>query len=376
MKRRDVLAFLAQASLLAAGGAPRAFASMASQEAQDMAAKGFRLLGAGNAGEALAALREAARLDPSNPWIFNLLGRAAYQANQESRAAEAFRMALRLDPADGYASLMLEILAQRPLPPVAGQEKAPRNKKPSALEEQARKELAFFQETGKPPGHRLILLDPGHGGHDKGVHGVKGTLEKDLTLLLAVKVAALLNARPGLHVALTREADYAMPLWARSVTGALYGADLLASLHCGGALPGYAGVEVYSFAPDPSGPQAKAVADMENGAARFDNSVVPQRVSPGSTELVLMDSHRTRRVRALGRSAAQAAAQAFAAPKPLTAVHARVAPLAVLENAACPAILLEAGFLSNANEEAALMEGSFQDVLAAALAEALTAALG
>ena len=65
MGRRDILALLAQASLLAVTGTPALAASAASQAAQDLASRGLGLLGSGDAAQALAALEQAARLDPA-----------------------------------------------------------------------------------------------------------------------------------------------------------------------------------------------------------------------------------------------------------------------------------------------------------------------
>jgi len=53
---------------------------------------------------------------------------------------------------------------------------------------------------------KVIVVDPGHGGPDGGATGPGGTLEKDLNLSVAKKVAMVLS-RAGAAVIMTRETD-------------------------------------------------------------------------------------------------------------------------------------------------------------------------
>src|ERR1700686_1193200 len=57
----------------------------------------------------------------------------------------------------------------------------------------------------KPRPPRLLVIDPGHGGHDPGAIGLTGTEEKGVTLDIARRIAETLSARPGITVQLTRE---------------------------------------------------------------------------------------------------------------------------------------------------------------------------
>jgi N-acetylmuramoyl-L-alanine amidase len=372
--RRSALALLALAGL-----SPATLALADQDEGQKLASKGHDLLLSGKPVEALDALKQAATLDPTNPWVFNLLGRAYYQSGQASQAAENFRAALRIDPGDGYSRMMLGILAQRPLSTstvkVGGDGKPSRHKRVSQLEEDARKELDAFVKNGKSPGQRLVLIDPGHGGADRGVTGSSGLAEKNLTLALAGKVARAMGVEPGgPKVLLTREADFDEPLWARSALAGLFGADLFVSLHCSASLPGYKGVDVYTYSPEPSDAQAKAVAEMENGVTRFERSKPPALPPPGIHKFLA--TWHTRRLSTRGREIAGVLASGLAPRKPLDTVNVRSAPLMILANAKCPAILVQTGFLSNPEEEAALRNEEFLEKLAENLAQALTRSLG
>jgi len=386
--RRKTLGLLALLGL-----APGALAWADNEdEGQALATKGYTLFTAGNLAQARDVLLEAAKRDPGNPWIFNLLGRVCYQGGRNDEAAENFRMALRIDHGDGYARMMLSMLAQHPLraskpdrpmdaeamrPGVPGSvdAKPQSRKRPTQLETQARQELDGFLKTGARPGRRLVVIDPGHGGADKGVVADSGLAEKDVTLALARKLSGLMaGEKGGPSVLLTREADVAMPLWARAALAALFGADLFVSLHCSAALPGYGGVEVYTFAPHASDSQASAVADMENGVTRFERVKAPAKALPGPVDLLA--SWQKRRQAVASKDLADGVVKEFSPGKPLERLRAAAAPLIVLDGLLCPVVLLETGFLSDAAEAAALANGDYLENMAKSLAAVLTGRLG
>jgi len=207
------------------------------------------------------------------------------------------------------------------------------------------------------------------------VAGSAGLVEKNLTFGLAKKVASAVEAQgEGVRVLLTRDADHDLPLWARSAMAGLLGADLFVSLHCSASLPGYSGIEVYSYSPAPSDPQAAAVADLENGVTRFERTQAPVVQVPFAMDF--LSSWYTRRLSVMSREAAQRIATGLKAGKPLDTVSLRTAPLKVLANAGRPAVLLETGFLSNQPDETALKNQDFLEKLADELSRALTRSLG
>ena len=84
----------------------------------------------------------------------------------------------------------------------------------------------------KPRAPRLLMIDPGHGGHDPGAVGRIGTHEKDVTLDVARHMADALSAQPGLTVKLTRDEDVFIPLEERVKIGREAQADLFVSMPC------------------------------------------------------------------------------------------------------------------------------------------------
>lgn len=76
----------------------------------------------------------------------------------------------------------------------------------------------------------IIVLDPGHGGKDRGAKG-NGLIEKNLTLELALKIEEHLKTRKGLSVHLTRKIDVFVPLNDRTQIANKLNSHLFVSLH-------------------------------------------------------------------------------------------------------------------------------------------------
>jgi N-acetylmuramoyl-L-alanine amidase len=77
---------------------------------------------------------------------------------------------------------------------------------------------------------QTVVIDPGHGGQDKGVVSPGGLVEKDLTLAAGLRLAELLRAE-GVRVALTRDSDQTVPLYVRTTAADAAQAQYLLSLH-------------------------------------------------------------------------------------------------------------------------------------------------
>jgi N-acetylmuramoyl-L-alanine amidase len=80
---------------------------------------------------------------------------------------------------------------------------------------------------------QTIVIDPGHGGRDRGWMSAGGLAEKDYTLQIGLRLAQLLRAE-GSRVHLTRERDEYVGVYERAEIADGFGADFLLSLHAGG----------------------------------------------------------------------------------------------------------------------------------------------
>ena len=98
-------------------------------------------------------------------------------------------------------------------------------------------------------GDQTIVIDPGHGGGELGARG-RSLVEKDVNLDVAMRVASELLRR-GISVALTRDSDTAVDLFARPRLAEELGAQVFVSIHCN-AMPRPDtnwGTETYYYTP-------------------------------------------------------------------------------------------------------------------------------
>jgi N-acetylmuramoyl-L-alanine amidase len=96
---------------------------------------------------------------------------------------------------------------------------------------------------------QTVVLDAGHGGHDKGQVSRYGA-EKDFALDVARKLRPILQAK-GLRVIMTREGDYFVPLEVRAqIANAAHNA-IFVSIHFNATNddPNATGFEIFSFTP-------------------------------------------------------------------------------------------------------------------------------
>src|SRR6266487_812139 len=96
---------------------------------------------------------------------------------------------------------------------------------------------------------QTVVLDPGHGGHDKGAVGSYG-YEKNFALDVARKLRPLLQAK-GLRVIMTREGDYFVPLEVRAQIAYAAPDSIFVSIHFNATDrdPNATGFEIFSFTP-------------------------------------------------------------------------------------------------------------------------------
>ncbi|RIX32002.1 N-acetylmuramoyl-L-alanine amidase family protein [Sphingomonas edaphi] len=223
----------------------------------------------------------------------------------------------------------------------------------------------------RTPGRPLVLIDPGHGGKDPGASGVSGTsFEKQLTLAMSRELADLLEERGRVRVALTRESDIYLTLEERALIARRLQAALFLSLHMDSAPnPRAKGATVYSLSDVASSAEAARFAQAENvegGALSTE--------ADGSVRALLADvALREQMEDSAGlaeRLLRRADGRVELRPRP----H-QFAAFHVLRRAETPAVLVEAGYISNADDEAKLLTKEGRAPLVLALAQAVEADL-
>ena len=219
------------------------------------------------------------------------------------------------------------------------------------------------------PGRPIVLIDPGHGGRDPGAPGVSGTSkEKDLTLAMSKELADLLEQRGRVRVALTREDDKYLTLEQRAAIARHLRAGLFLSIHMDSAPnPLAMGATVYSLSDVASSEEAARFAAAENRDDTALSSEGDDNVRALLADVALreqMEDSAALAERMLQRSAGRL--ELRPRPHQFAAFH-------VLRRAETPAVLVEAGYISNADDEAKLMTKEGRAPLVLALAQAVEA---
>lgn len=221
---------------------------------------------------------------------------------------------------------------------------------------------------GRSPGRPLVLIDPGHGGHDPGATSVSGEIsEKQLTLLLARELRDRLADTGRVRIAMTREDDRYLTLDQRSALARRLGASLYVSLHMDSAPnPLARGASVYSLSDVASDEEAARLARKENSA------VARTSGSDGSVRAILSDlalrSQMTASANLADRLVRNSAGRVSLRPQP----H-RFADFQVLRRAGVPAVLFEAGYISNVDDEELLRSPERRSAIVQALAHTIEA---
>ncbi|OXL84592.1 N-acetylmuramoyl-L-alanine amidase [Paenibacillus sp. SSG-1] len=177
-------------------------------------------------------------------------------------------------------------------------------------------------------GKKIVVIDAGHGDQDPGASGVSGKKEKAFNLAVALKVGALLKNDPNIDVVLTRSDDTFLELSERVKIANDLKADVFISIHANSAGSSVAtGSETY-YQRDAS----KALANVMH------------------KYLVQATGLKDRGV--------------------------RYGNFHVIRETKMPAVLLEVGYLSNKNDEAALFSESFQQRVAKGIVSGIKEYLG
>ena len=227
--------------------------------------------------------------------------------------------------------------------------------------------VAIRMTEAKVAGRPIVVIDPGHGGRDPGATGVSGTAaEKHLTLALARELRDLLAERGRVRVALTREDDRYLSLDQRAAIARRLGAAVFLSLHMDSAPnPLARGASIYSLSDVASDAETARFASKENGAAvsrDMDGSVRQMLTDLAVRDQMSASAHLAERL------VRKSKGRILLRPEP----H-RFADFHVLRRAEVPAVLFEAGYISNAEDESMLIQPKHRAAIVAALAQAVEA---
>ena len=221
----------------------------------------------------------------------------------------------------------------------------------------------------EPP---VICARPGHGGVDGGAHGVNGSVEKTLVLEFCLELKSRLEASGRYIVLMTREGDTYVDLDSRVAFARNANASLFVSIHAD-TLTGrrVSGSTVYTVADRASDAEAARVAARENAADRDPGKSKAAESDPAVGD-ILSDLKR-RETRAYSHLFSRRLVDALRVANRLNHNPERSAGFVVLKAPEFPSALVELGYLSNAQDVAALASASWREKTAAAMVKAIDA---
>ncbi len=212
----------------------------------------------------------------------------------------------------------------------------------------------------------VIVIDPGHGGKDPGARAINGGVEKEIVLLAALELKGLLERNPRYEVRLTREDDRYIELDERVTMARDWGADLFISLHADAAgSKSVEGASVYTIS-ERGERRVDATADKHNWKIPIEDGT-PERVSGILQDLV------KRETKSRSAEFAELLLPELAEAGPVLRNTHRNAGFYVLLAPDVPAVLLELGFLTNADDAKRLRSEQGRRRAAAAIQRAIDA---
>ena len=211
----------------------------------------------------------------------------------------------------------------------------------------------------------VVVLDPGHGGEDPGAIGLKKTREKDIVLQIARRTYNLLKKEPNIKVYMTRNEDVFIPLNVRVAKARSLQADIFISIHADAFIDrSVKGSTVFALSTKGASSSAASYlaqtqneADQIGGVSRsgdkyLDNTILDLVQKTTLTNGVILGSSILNRMKNVNK---------------LHKPSIEKAGFAVLKAPDIPSVLVETGFISNADEEKKLNTAAFQIQISTAI---------
>ncbi len=212
----------------------------------------------------------------------------------------------------------------------------------------------------------LIAIDPGHGGNDPGAVGRRGTYEKRVVLEIARRLAALVDAEPGMRAMLTRDGDRFVSHRERMKRAREQRADFFVSIHADAFKDASVrGSSVYALSTSGATSEAaRWLAERENAADLIGGVKLDDKDALLAS--VLLDLSQTAAISA-SLKAGSLIIDELATVNRVRRRDVQQAGFLVLKSPDIPSVLVETAFISNSDEERRLGDAAYQEKLAGAM---------
>ena len=214
-----------------------------------------------------------------------------------------------------------------------------------------------------------VFIDAGHGGKDPGAVGSLGTLEKNITLQVALEIANSLKKRKNIIPILSRKNDIYLPLRQRIKLAKINKADVFISIHADASTNKNAkGISVFSLSDKASDNEAKKIAERENSVDTILGGMTSYKDPIVIGNLIKMFQRQAMNDSAI--LVREILTYLDNAEFLVDRGH-RFAGFAVLKSPDIPSALIEVGFISNLKEEKKLLNKKYIRKLSESLSFAI-----
>jgi N-acetylmuramoyl-L-alanine amidase len=222
------------------------------------------------------------------------------------------------------------------------------------------------------PAKPVIVLDPGHGGVDSGARGLGGVQEKTLVFDFCTELKRQLDQTKRYAVVMTRNGDQYVDLEDRVDIARKANASLFISVHADTLSEdaNVSGSTVYTVADRASDAEAARIAARENAADRSPGRA-KRAENPGVAD-ILFDLRR-RETRLYDHMFSRGLVDSLRGATKLNHNPERSAGFVVLKAPEFPSVLVELGYLSNAQDVQSLTSPEWRTKTAAAMVKAIDA---
>ncbi len=205
-----------------------------------------------------------------------------------------------------------------------------------------------------------VLIDPGHGGADRGAV-YSGVKEADLVLSVSQQLRQLFENDPRFHIHLSRQQDITMSLQDRIRRAEDLKADLIVSIHANAAQDHRArGVEFYVQNPLPTEEESLFLAHQESQIITAPTIHEDGSLSKSKDVSAIIEDLQRQNKFFKSLELSELLKKSWLKAQPKALVSIRQAPFYVISQGKIPSVLVEIGFLSHPKESQLLKEAHYQ----------------